>query len=65
MKDQAIALIEHLPPTIRALRIHYAKFRKQFMDAIINHVKNSSKLTFLNLYNTKVDDNDDGQDACV
>jgi len=63
--DRAIQLVDHLPPTIKALYINDANFGKEFIDAVIKHVGKSLKLERLDLDGTKVGDDNAGQDAGV
>lgn len=59
---RATELIAHLPLTVRKLEIHNADYGNTFMEALIQHVGESSNLRTLNLINTLVGDGE-GEEA--
>jgi len=63
--DRATELIAHLPLTVRKLQIYNADYGPGFMEALIQHVGESSTLRRLDLINTLVGDEEEGQEAGV
>jgi len=54
--EKATELVQHLPLTIKKLKIWYATFRSEFMDALIERVKKFEKLEELVIHYTYVGD---------